>query len=120
MLAKPPLDYAWAVKYVGLLSDAESPDAPKWRQKFEDIIETPFDLAAVYTHEKELTYVVRATARRDARKAALFYAREEIPAELVKGLNARVNFGGVVPDDMLLSFAGDRPEYDDNDEGKKN
>jgi len=119
VLAKPPLDYPWAVKCVGLLADAESPDAPKWRQKFKDIVETPFDLAAVYAHEEELTYVVRETASRDARKAALFYAREEIPAELVKGLKARVDFGGVVPDDMLLAFAGERAVYVDKVEGIK-
>jgi hypothetical protein len=119
LLARPPLDYPRAVKYVGLLSGAESPDAPKWRQKFSDIIETPFNLSAIYTHKKELAYVVRETASRDARKAALFYAREEIPAELVKGLKARVNFGGVVPDDKLLAFVEGRVVYADKVEGIK-
>ena len=119
LLAKPPLDYPWVVKYVNLLSDAESPDAQKWRQKFKDIIETPFNLAADYTHEKELAYVVRETASRDARKAALFYAREEIPGELVEGLKARVNFGDVVPDDKLLAFVEGRVVYADKVEGVK-
>jgi hypothetical protein len=113
LLARPPLDYPGAVKYVGLLADAESPDASKWRQKFKDIIETPFNLAAVYTHEKELAYVVRETASRDARKAALFYAREEIPARLVEELKARVNFGGVVSEDKLLAFVDARAVYAD-------
>ena len=118
-LAKPPLDYTWAVKCLGLLVDAESADAPKWRQKFKDIVETPFDLSAVYTYEKELTYVVRETAGRDARKTALFYGREEIPAKLVQGLKGRVNFGDAVPDEKLGAFAEGRAVYVDKLEGVK-
>jgi hypothetical protein len=112
-LAKPPLDYNWAVKYLELLAGAESPDAATWRQKFKDIVETPFDLSAVYTYEKELAYVVRETASRDARKTALFYAREEIPAKLVKALKRRVDFGDAVPDDKLAAFVEERVVYVD-------
>ncbi len=118
-LAKPPLDYRWAVSCLGLLVDAESPDAAKWRQKFKDIVETPFDLAAVYTYEKELTYVVRDTAGRDARKTALFYAREEIPGKLVERFKGRVNFGDAVPDDRLAAFAEGRVVYVDKLEAVK-
>ncbi len=110
-LARPPLDYGWAVKYLGLLSAAESPDAATWRQKFKDIADTPFDLSAVYTHEKELAYVVRETASRDARKTALFYAREEIPAKLVKAFKRRVDFGDAVPDEKLAAFVEERVVY---------
>jgi hypothetical protein len=112
-LARPPLDYTWAVKCLGLLTDAESPDAAKWRQKFKDIVETPFDVSAVYTHEKGLAYVVRETASRDARKAALFYAREEIPAKLVAAFKKRVNFGDAVPDEKLAGFVKERAVYVD-------
>jgi hypothetical protein len=119
VLARPPLDYTWAVKWLGLLTDAESPDAAKWRQKFKDIVETPFDVSAVYTHEKGLSYVVRETASRDARKAALFYAREEIPAKLVAAFKKRVNFGGAVPDEKLAAFVKERAVYVDKIEEVK-
>jgi hypothetical protein len=118
-LAKPPLDYRGAVKYLNLLAEAESPDAAAWRQKFKDIIETPFTLAAAYTHEKALAYVVRETASRDARKAALFYARQELPAELVKALKGHVSFGDAVADDKLLAFVEARAVYADKVEGIK-
>lgn len=118
-LAQPPLDYAWAIKYLGLLTAAESPDAATWRQKFKDIIETPFDLSAVYTHKKELAYVVRETASRDARKTALFYAREDIPAKLVEALKARVRFGDAVPDQKLAAFVEERVVYVDKLEAVK-
>jgi hypothetical protein len=113
VLAKPPLDYRWAVNCLDLLVDAESGDVPKWRQKVKDVVETPFDLSAVYTFEKELAYVVRETAGRDARKTARFYAREEIPAKLVKALKGRVNFGDAVPDEKLAAFAEERVVYVD-------
>jgi hypothetical protein len=112
-LAKPPLDYVWAVECLALLNEGESADAPRWRQRFKDIVETPFDLSAAYSHKKELAYVVRETAGRDARKAALFYAREEIPAKLVGALKKRVNFGAVVPDDKLAAFVEERVVYVD-------
>jgi hypothetical protein len=112
-LAKPPLDYVWAVECLTLLNEGESADAPRWRQRFKDVVETPFDLSAVYSHKKELAYVVRETAGRDARKAALFYAREEIPAKLVGALKKRVNFGAVVPDDKLAAFVEERVVYAD-------
>jgi len=112
-LAKPPLDYVWAVECLALLNEGESADAPRWRQRFKDIVETPFDLSAAYSHKKELAYVVRETAGRDARKAALFYAREEIPAKLVGALKKRVNFGAVVPDDKLAAFVKERVVYVD-------
>lgn len=118
-LARPPLDYGWAVKYLGLLADAESPDAATWRQKFKDIVETPFDLSAVYTHEKELTYVVRETASRDARKTALFYARGDIPAKLVAALKKRVDFGDAVTDEKLAAFVEERVVYVDKLEAVK-
>jgi hypothetical protein len=118
-LARPPLDYGWAVKYLGLLSRAESPDAATWRQKFKDIVETPFDLSAVYTHEKELAYVVRETAGRDARKTALFYARGDIPAKLVQALKRRVDFGGAVADEKLAVFVEERVVYVDKLEDVK-
>jgi len=118
-LARPPLDYGWAVKCLGLLADAESADAATWRQKFKDIVETPFDLSAVYTHEKELAYVVRETASRDARKTALFYAREDIPAKLVKALKKRVDFGDAVTDEKLAAFVEERVVYIDKLEAVK-
>jgi hypothetical protein len=118
-LARPPLDYDWAIKYLGLLNDAESPDAAAWRRKFKDIIETPFDLSAVYTHEKELAYVVRETASRDARATALFYAREDIPAKLVEALKKRVRFGGAVPDEKVAAFVEERVVYVDKLEAVK-
>lgn len=111
MLARPPLDYAQTVKFVRLLAQAESPEAPAWEQKFKDIIETPFDVSATYTHEKELTYVVRATATRDARKAALFYAQEEIPPRLAEAFKKRVDFGDLVSEETLLAFATERAVY---------
>jgi hypothetical protein len=118
-LARPPLDYTWAVKCLNLMVEAESPDAAKWKQKFKDIVETPFDVSAVYTHEKGLAYVVRETAGRDARKAALFYAREEIPAKLVAALKKRVNFGAAVPDEKLAAFVEARAVYVDKVEEVK-
>ncbi len=113
LLAKPPLDYPWAVKYLKLLTDAASPSAPRWRQKFEDIVATPFTLAASYAREKALTYVVRETATRDARRAAVFYARQELPAELAGALARRVNFGDVVPPDKISAFIDERTTYTD-------
>lgn len=111
MLAKPPLDYVNAARYLDLLAAAGSPDAATWRQKFKDIVETPFSLAANYTHEKELAYVVKDTATRDATSAALFYAREHVPDELVRELKKRVQFGAAVPDDKLKSFVEGRVAY---------
>lgn len=119
ILAKPPLDYGWAVKYLSLLSDAESPDAATWRQKFKDIIETPFDVSAAYSHKKELAYVVKETATRDARKTALFYAQEEVPGQLIQALKKRVIFGDAVPDGKLLAIVTERAVYSDKLEGVK-
>ena len=110
-LAKPPLDYVNAVNYLNLLTAVGSPDAATWRTKFGDIIGTPFTLSATYTHEKELAYVVRETATKDARTAALFYAREEIPPLLCRGLERRVIFGAPVPPDKVRAFVESRVEY---------
>ncbi len=111
LLAKPPLDYVNAVNYLNLLAAAGSPDAPAWRQKFEDIVETPFTLTATYQHEKELAYVVRETATKDARTTALFYGREKIPAALSRELARRVAFGAALPQDKLAAFLDGRTEY---------
>jgi len=111
ILARPPLDYVNATRYLDLLAATGSPAAATWRQKFKDIVETPFTLAANYTHEKELAYVVKDTATRDATNAALFYARERVPAELVRELKKRVQFGAAIPDDKLQDFIVNRVTY---------
>ncbi len=113
LLARPPLDYGWAVKYLDLLARAGSPDAAAWRQRFKDIIETPFTVDASFSHAKELNYVVRETATRDARASALFYAREKVPTELCAAVKKRVVFGAYLPDDKLLAAVENRVVYVD-------
>jgi len=111
ILARPPLDYYWGVRYLNLLAAAGSAAAPAWRRKFQDIVETPFTLTAAYDYEKELSFVVRETATRDARATALFYAREHIPSQLVAALRKKVDFGPVVPPDKIAAFVEERTEY---------
>jgi hypothetical protein len=111
LLARPPLDYPTAVRYLGLLGAAGSPDAAAWRTRFRTLLETPFTVSASYTHEKELAYVVKETATKDARTTALFYAREQIPAALLKRVKERADFGAAVPDDKLAAFVESRVRY---------
>jgi len=111
ILAKPPLDYQWGVRYLALLTTAGSADAALWRQRFKDIVETPFTVAASYSHQKELGGVVKETATRDTTASALFYAREQVPALLVQSLRKRADFGAAVPDDKLLAFVENRVAY---------
>lgn len=113
LFAKPPLDYYWSTRYLALLTAVASPQSPAWRQKFQDIIQTPFTLSATYFYEKELNYVVRETATRDARAAAVFYAAENIPPQLRAELRKRVNFGPVVSEDKVLAFIQSRIRYVD-------
>jgi len=112
MKAKP-LDYLALVRFVRILDEGKCPRAKDYKARAEAILNAPIELSAEFVHEKELVYTVKRTAAEDARKEALFRAKAELPPKIMAMFKKRVDFGGAVADELLLTIIADNIAYGD-------